>query len=177
MQDFKFKLSYLNSISASNHSHDDLCGAVFLSYHTTSIWVAIGCNDVLPQNYFLCEVNKNSSHLQHMLNPTVCARSYTYIDAYCWIITTKQTSGDIAIDPPISSLSSFLTSWSLGHASRSVISFESTDTLLTCLSSNDFLDQRLKKWVKLERCNSPYVLKQRVPFTYNSICHGKSSIV
>ena len=176
IRDFKFKLSYLNNISASNQPGDDLCGAVFLSYLTMPTWVTIGCNDLLPHNYFLCEVNENSSHLQHMLNLTVCTRGYTYINAYCWLITTKQTFRDITDDSPISLLASFLTSWSLGHTSRSVIFIHPTDALSTCLSSNDFLDQRLKEWVKLMRCNSSHMLKQRAPFTYNSICQGRSSI-
>ena len=177
IQDFKFKFSYLKNISASNHSRENLCGAVFLSYLTMPTWVAIGCNDLLSHNYFLCEINEISSHLKHILNLTVCTTGYTYINAYCWLITTKIPSRDTTADPPISLLSSFLTSWSLGHASRSVISLHPTDTQLTCLSSNDFLDQRLKEWVKSVGCNSSHVLTQRAPFTYHSICQSRLSIV
>ena len=167
----------MNNISAFNHSDDDLCGAVFLSYLTMPTWVPIGCNDTLPNNYFLCELNENSSHHQHTFNLMVCPRGYTYVNAYCWLVTTKHPSRDIATDPPISSLASFLTSWSLGHASRSSISLYPTDTPLTCLSSNDFPNQRLKKWVKSVRCNSLNVLKQRAPLSYHSICQGKFPIV
>ena len=178
IQDFKFKFSYLNNISALNHSRDDLCGAVFLSYHTVPIWVAIGCNDSLPHNYFLCEINGNSSHHQHELNLMVCPNGYTYVNAYCWLITTIQPSSrGIATDPPISLLAGFLTSWSLGHASRSAISLYSTKAQLACLSSNDFPNQRLKEWVKSVGCNSLHVLNQRAPLRYHSICHGRLSIV
>ena len=178
IKDFKFKFSYLNSISAFNQSGLGRCGAVFLSYHTVPIWVAIGCNDSLPHNYFLCEINGNSSHHQHMLNLMVCPNGYTYVNAHCWLITTKQPSfRGIATDPPISLLAGFLTSWSLGHASRSVIFLSSTNALLTCLSSNDFPNQRLKKWVKSVECSSSHVLKERAPLRYHSICHGRLSIV
>ena len=153
IQDFKFKFSYLSIIYALNHSRDDLCGAVFFSYLTMPIWVAIGCNDSLPHNYFLCEINANSSHHQHMLNLMVCPSGYTYVNAYCWLITTIQPSSrGIATDPPISLLAGFLTFWSLGHASRSAICLYSTKAQLTCLSSNDFPNQRIKEWVKSVGC-------------------------
>ena len=178
IQDFKFKFSYLNNISAFNHSRDDLCGAVFFSYLTMPIWVAIGCNDLLPHNYFLCEINRNSNHHQHMLNLMVCPSGYTYVNANCWLITTKQPSfRGIATDPSFRLLAGFLTSWSLGHASRSTISLYSTKAQLTCLSSNDFPNQRLKVWVKSVGCNSLYVLKERAPLKYQSICQGRLSIV
>ena len=172
IEDFKYKLSYLKNISASNHSNRDLCGAVFLTYLSLPIWVTVGCNDSLPHNYFLCERNENSSHHQHTLNLIVCPKHYTYIKAQCWLITTKQLSRHINTDPPISLLASFLTSWSLGHASRSIISLR---PLLPCLSSNDFPNQRIKKWVKSVRCNSSNVLKQRAPIMYHSICQGEFS--
>ena len=173
-QDFKFKFSYLSSIYALNHSRDDLCGAVFFSYLTMPIWVAIGCNDSLPHNYFLCEINGNSSHHQHMLNLMVCPNGYTYVNAHCWLITTKQLSfRGIATDPPIPLLAVFLTSWSLGHGSRSAIFLYSTKALLTCLSSNDFPNQRLKEWVKSVECSSSHVLKERAPLWYHSICQSR----
>ena len=174
IQDFKFKFSYLNNISAFNLSRDGRCGAVFLSYLTMPIWVAIGCNDPLPHNYFLCEINGNSSHHQHGLNLLVCPNGYTYINAYCWLITTKQPSfRGIVTDPSFRLLADFLTSWSLGDASRSTISLYSTKAQLTCLSSNDFPNQRLKEWVKSVGCNSLHVLKERAPLRYHSICQGR----
>ena len=178
IQEFKFKFKYLNSISAFNQSRLGRCGAVFLSYLTMPIWVAIGCNDSLPHNYFLCEINGNSSHHQHMLNLVVCPSGYTYVNAYCWLITTKQPSyRGIATDPSIPMLAGFLTSWSLGQASRSAIFLYSTNALLTCLSSNDFPNQRLKEWVKSVGCHSLHVLNHRAPLRYHSICQGRLSIV
>ena len=178
IKDFKFKFSYLNSISAFNQSRLGRCGAVFLSYLTMPIWVAIGCNHSLPHNYFLCEINGNSSHHQHMLNLMVCPSGYTYVNAHCWLITTKQPSfRGIATDPPISLLAGFLTSWSLGHDSRFAIFLYSTKAQLTCLSSNDFPNQRLKEWVKSLGCKSINALMRRAPLTYHSICQGRSYIV
>ena len=167
IQDFKSKLSYLNTISAFNHSRDGRCGAVFLSYLTRPTWVAIGCNDLLPHNYFLCEINGNSSHPQDVLNLIVCPIGYTYVNAYCWLITTIQPSSrGIATDSSVPMLAGFLTSWSLGHASRSMISLYSTKAQLTCLSSNDFPNQRLKEWVKSVGCTSSHVLKEHAPLRY-----------
>ena len=178
IQEFKFKFSYLNSISAFNQSRLGRCGAVFLSYLTMPIWVAIGCNHSLPHNYFLCEINGNSSHHQHELNIMVCPNGYAYVNTYCWLITTKQPSFQgIATDPPISLLAGFLTSWSLGHASCSTISLYSTKAQLTCLSSNDFPNQRLKEWVKSVGCNNLHALNHRAPLWYHSICQGMLFIV
>ena len=176
IQDFKSKFSYLNIISGFNHSRDGRCGAVFLSYLTRPTWVAIGCNDPLPHNYFLCEINGNSSHPQHMLNLVVCPIGYTYVNTYCWLITTKQPPfRSITTDPSIPMLAGCLTSWSLGHASRSKISLYVTDAFLTCLSSNDFPNQRFKEWVKSSGCTSSHMLKEHAPFKYHSICQGKLS--
>ena len=173
IQDFNFKLSYLNSISISNHSEHELCGAVFLTYFTTPIWVAIDCHYQLPHNYFLCERHMNFSHHQHTLQLLVCPRQYTYINAQCWSITAKHLSRHIATDPPAPPLLTFLTSWSLGHDSRSMISLRPTKKFSPCLMSIDFPNQRLKEWVTTTRCDSSNLLLQRDPIMYGQVCQGR----
>ena len=175
MAEFKFKLQYVYQFEVSNQSiHHDICTALFLTFFTTPSWVSIGCNDVLPNSYFICErlwtaVQRNTD--LYIRSASICPKNTTYIKYNCWKIESDIETRDTISTVPYA-LQLMLSSWAFGHEERTQITL-STYTK-QCLITNDFERHRLKTWSKNNTCElNHYVLTKHKNINYNYVCQGE----
>ena len=159
-----------------NASHKEFaCTAVYLSFFVSPLWIPVRCHDTFDRSYFLCEAHDsvisnydNSTDLPKIM---ACQNEYTYIKSSCWTIATN-VMPMLPYSFHIELLYPFLASWSLGNANRSLVALHATTTSIRCLSTIDFMYQRIKDWETVDCTNPKYMLVRKMPRTYYTGCHG-----
>ena len=178
MVEFKYKLQYVYQFATRNHSIDqDTCTALFLTFFTTPSWVPIGCDDVLPNSYFICErqtIELQPKINQYLRNSTTCPKMFTYAEYDCWKIKRDiRTKIEISTIPY--ALQFMLSSWAFDRVDRTQITL-STNTK-HCLITYDFKMHRVKTWTKSNKCAlNNYVLTKQTKITYTYLCHGEEEV-
>ena len=153
MTEFKFKFKYVYQFGVTNQSiHHDICTALFLTFFTAPSWVSIGCNDVLPNSYFICErpltVVQQYSDL-YIRGDSICPKKTSYIKYNCWKIEKAIKIRDKFSAAPYAvpyALQIMLSSWAFEHEERTQITL-STATK-QCLITHDFERHRMKTWLR-----------------------------
>ena len=154
---------------------------VFISYYVTPIWVSIGCNDSLDNNYFLCEIDGRLSSAISETIPDldverhyVCRSGLIYVDRLCWAISTRSKFSEVKLyNRKLSSLNTLLCAWSIGMSLRNIIAIPFVDGKgLKCLKTTDHYYQRFKKWNIQEDCNPTFQLIPHIPSVYHNQCKG-----
>ena len=160
VQNIQRKLEYIKKIKSTRgypeYTHANLCGFVFHVNFAPVSWIMISCNDVLMPNYFLCENNLSSSNLKnqpYLLKRVSyhCRKWFTYIKGVCFKTNRISNWEQVNVDLPYisfnyTSISSYLTAWSIGNYKRKDIVLRVHQTTRECLSSVGFPYQRLKMW-------------------------------
>ena len=178
MAEFKFKLQYVYQFEVTNQSiHHDICTALFLTFFLTPSWVSIGCNDVIPNSYFICErpriaVQQNTN--LYIRGDSICPKKTTYIKSNCWKIERAIKTKEKILTAPNAvpyALQIMLSSWAFEHKKRTQITL-STATK-QCLNTNDFERHRMKTWIKNNKCAfNHYVLTKHEIISYSYLCQG-----
>ena len=171
-EEFKQKFSYVSKNNFTDNS--GACTAVFLSYLTTPAWVPVSCEILFKQNYFLCEKRSHLKITEHAYHhrSIACQKNYTFIDGFCWIISSTHSHGFI-YETELSLLDEFLSAWSLGQKSRTIIKlYNIRKHVRFCLRTNDFEYQHIKEWTVTQNCSTKYTLLNRNALNYHQICAG-----
>ena len=152
------KIQYVHSIR--NNRTEDMyeCGALFFTLFTAPTWVWIGCDQEFEENHYLCErkiIRTNRSKYTYIRNKSWCQHRYSYAADMCWTNVNELRRGhrQISLSIPLNiQLESYLSSWSLGHATRTDIVVGTMRGVWACLSSIAFAYQRTRQWVLNKQC-------------------------
>ena len=173
MTTFKYKLKYIKQIieKGTDSNHTDICTAIFLTYFTIPNWFSIGCNDILPNMHFLCEIpHSEVLNVSYVRGNIICPKRTTFIDELCWSVQ-KYTKGKVNVLLLSNALQLMLSSWSLGDDLRTNVSVSGISN--TCLNTNGLSRQRIRKWSPIKQCDRiEYVLLGHNYLTYTFICQG-----
>ena len=176
---FKNKLRYAETKFKFNRTNN-LCTSGFLSYFTTALWVPIGCDDVIDDNYFLCEAPTGINYSKHkyLFSNNICGYGYTFLNQSCWLISTLSEQNSVLLQIQTEPLDTsvfycMLSAWSLGNAYRRSVVLYTNETHAKCLKTPDFDYQYFKKWTISYNCKPKYYLVKSSAITYRTMCHGK----
>ena len=171
-KEFKQKFSYVMQNNLTDNP--GVCKAVFISYFTAPIWVPVSCRRFFKQNYFLCEARTDLNMTGHAYHhrSIACQRNYTFIDGFCWIVSSSHSHG-LKYEHELSLLDQFLSAWSLGQKSRTLIKLYSIrERVQLCLRTNDFEYQHIKEWAVTQNCSTQYALLNRRALSYHQTSAG-----
>ena len=183
--DFTEKFVYIQNTAESNLINETaLCTAVFLSYYTTPVWVPVGCQDVLKENHFLCEMSTklNLTKRAYQHQSIACQRNHTFLAGFCWIVSASHRQGHgqgqghrqgYNYGVKVSMFVGFLSAWSLGQRSRThIMWYNISKQVPICLATNDFEYQHIKEWAFTHDCSTNHTLLNRKALVYRHYCSG-----
>ena len=170
---------YVESSQNITKEKEKLCGAVFHTLFTEPMWILMDCNKIYESLHFMCEHKipqpANFSHV-YKRETYWCKSKWIYANHSCWSI--GEIMNHLVIDEfSLSNLEllSYLTAWSLGHASRHMLIVHSRFQSMKCLTTNAFLHQRLRRWTLRDYCmtaSHKYALLARKLITSNQDCNN-----
>ena len=179
----KMKAVKQNNFSeAFNDIHHPVCFALFYPLYAEPVWVAITCNLILKEVYFICEseirIQKRSPN--YYRTNLLCNTNFTYVASKCWRIVKHSTTTTKLSSGQLEELQHLLSAWSFGQNSRKIVGIGKYAKLQYCLKTHSFPFHRLKTFIQSTDCGDTkanYTLVSRQVSKYLFICNINSQYI
>ena len=175
----KIKLKIIRTFNSSTVNPHNVCVVVILTLITKPTWNHIPCGEVIPANYFICELNvpniKPTTYYRHTHQ---CHKLYTYHRGECWLIQYNIRPLVLNSSTIYSSFFITLSAWAHGHTVRNRIQINiNSATTPYCLSTNGLPNHFRKTWISAPCKQNDvlveyYTLGQLHPTSYTYTCSG-----